>query len=192
MHTVTSADGTRIAYDRYGEGPAVILVNGALGYRKFKNFEQIATALSEHYTVINYDRRGRGASGEAGATSVQHEVDDIAALIAEVGGRASLCGFSSGGALALRAAAAGVGVEKLVLYEVPFKTDPNAKYPADDYGARLEPVVASGEPHGGGEGVHAQRRRASRPDGRADDADADVQAVRVQRPYADVRLRGAR
>ncbi len=145
MHTVTSADGTRIAYDRYGEGPAVILVNGALGYRKFKNFEQIATALSEHYTVINYDRRGRGASGEAGATSVQHEVDDIAALIAEVGGRASLCGFSSGGALALRAAAAGVGVEKLVLYEVPFKTDPNAKYPADDYGARLEPVVASGD-----------------------------------------------
>jgi hypothetical protein len=60
MDTVTSADGTPIAYDRYGEGPAVILVSGALGYRKFKKFEQIATALSEHCTVINYDRRGRG------------------------------------------------------------------------------------------------------------------------------------
>src|SRR5947199_119733 len=66
MYTVTSADGTRIAYDRYGEGPAVILVSGALGYRKFKKFEQIATALSEHCTVINYDRRGRGDCDDAG------------------------------------------------------------------------------------------------------------------------------
>jgi pimeloyl-ACP methyl ester carboxylesterase len=136
MYTVTSADGTRIAYDRYGDGPALILVGGAMGYRKFKKFEQIATALSEHCTVINYDRRGRGDSGEAGAVSVQHEVDDIAALIEAVGGRASLWGWSSGGAVALRAAAAGVGVEKLVVYETPFKTDPDAKYPADDYGAR--------------------------------------------------------
>ena len=146
MYTVTSADGTRIAYDRYGEGPAVILVSGALGYRKFKKFEQIATALSEHCTVINYDRRGRGDSGEAGPVSVQHEVDDIAALIQAAGGRASLWGWSSGGALALRAAAAGVGVQRLVVYETPFKTDPEAKYPADDYGARLEQIVAEGNP----------------------------------------------
>jgi pimeloyl-ACP methyl ester carboxylesterase len=146
MDTVTSADGTPIAYDRYGDGPALILVGGALGYRKFKKFEQIATAMSEHCTVINYDRRGRGDSGEAGAVSVQHEVDDIAALIEAVGGRASLWGWSSGGAVALRAAAAGVGVEKLVVYETPFKTDPDAKYPADDYGARLEQIVAEGNP----------------------------------------------
>ena len=66
MYTVTSADGTRIAYDRYEEGPAVILVNGALGYRKFKTMEQIAAALSEHCTVINFDRRGRGDSGPEG------------------------------------------------------------------------------------------------------------------------------
>lgn len=146
MYTVTSADGTRIAYDRYGEGPAVILVAGALGYRKFKKFEQIATALSEHCTVINYDRRGRGDSGEAGPVSVQHEVDDIAALIDAVGGRASLWGWSSGGAVALRTAAADMGVEKLVVYETPFKTDPDAKYPADDYGARLEQIIAEGNP----------------------------------------------
>ncbi len=145
MHTVSSADGTQIAYDRYGEGPVVILVNGAMGYRKFKKFEQIAQVLSEHCTVINYDRRGRGDSGEAGAASVEHEVDDLQALIAEAGGRASLWGWSSGGALALRAAAADIGVEKLVVYETPFKTDPEAKYPADDYGARLEQVVASGD-----------------------------------------------
>jgi pimeloyl-ACP methyl ester carboxylesterase len=146
MYTVTSADGTRIAYDRYGEGPALILVNGAMGYRKFKKFEQIATSLSEHCTVINYDRRGRGDSGPAGPVSVQHEVDDVAALIEVVGGRASLWGWSSGGAVALRAAAADVGVEKLVVYETPFKTDPDAKYPAEDYGVRLEQVVAEGDP----------------------------------------------
>jgi len=146
MRTVTSADGTQIAYDRCGEGPAVILVSGALGYRRFTKFEQIATALSEHCTVINYDRRARGDSGPAGAVSVQHEVDDIAALIDAVGGRASLWGWSSGGAVALRAAAADVGVEKLVVYETPFKTDPDAKYPADDYGARLKQIVAEGNP----------------------------------------------
>jgi alpha/beta hydrolase family protein len=106
MHTVTSPDGTQIAYDRYGEGPAVILISGALGYRKFKRFEQIATALSEHCTVINYDRRGHGDSGGAGTVSVQHGMDYIAALIAALGGRESLCGWSSGGAVALRAAAA--------------------------------------------------------------------------------------
>lgn len=145
MHTVTSADGTRIAYDRYGEGPAVILVGGAMSYRKFKKFEQIATALSEHCTVINYDRRGRGDSGEAGPVSVQHEVDDVAALIDAVGGRASVWGWSSGGAVALRAAAADIGVEKLIVYETPFKTDPAAKYPADDYGPRLEQIVAEGD-----------------------------------------------
>jgi pimeloyl-ACP methyl ester carboxylesterase len=143
METVTSSDGTQIAYDRYGEGPAVILVNGALGYRKFKTMEQIATALSEHCTVINYDRRGRGDSGPAGPASVEREVDDLAALIDAVGGRASLMGYSSGSAVALRAAAAGIGVEKLVLYETPFKTDPDAKFPRDDYAARLEPLIAA-------------------------------------------------
>jgi pimeloyl-ACP methyl ester carboxylesterase len=147
MQTVISADGTRIAYDRYGQGPALILVSGAMSYRKFKKFEQIATGLSEHCTVINYDRRGRGDSGPAGPVSVQHEVDDIAALIDAVGGRASLFGWSSGGAVALRAAAADVGVERLVLYETPFKTDPEAKYPTDDYGARLDEIVAEGDPN---------------------------------------------
>lgn len=143
MHTVTSADGTRIAYDRYGEGPVVILVNGALGYRKFKTMEHIATAVSEHCTVINYDRRGRGDSGPAGPASVEREVEDLAALVEVAGGRASLWGYSSGSALALRAAAAELPIEKLVLYEAPFKTDPTAKFPRDDYAARLEPLIAA-------------------------------------------------
>jgi pimeloyl-ACP methyl ester carboxylesterase len=146
MHVVSSADGTRIAYDQYGEGPAVILVGGALAYRKFKKFEQISQLLAERQlTVINYDRRGRGDSGEAGPASVEREVEDIAALIDTVGGRASLWGWSSGGAVALRAAAADIGVEQLSVYEPPFKTDPAAKYPAEDYGARLREIVASGD-----------------------------------------------
>lgn len=121
----------------------MILVNGALGYRKFKTMEQIATALSEHCTVINYDRRRRGDSGAAGPASVQREVEDLAALTDAVGGRASLWGYSSGSAVALRAAAAGLPVDSLVLYEVRFKTDPTAKFPRDDYGARLEPLIAA-------------------------------------------------
>jgi len=143
MYTVTSADGTRIAYDRSGEGPAVILVNGALGYRKFKTMEEIAAALSEYCTVINYDRRGRGDSGPAGSASVQREIEDLAALIEAAGGRASLWGYSSGSAVALRATAAALPVERLMLYEIPFKTDPTAKFPRDDYAARLEPLIAA-------------------------------------------------
>src|SRR4051812_50106993 len=119
MYTVTSADGTRIAYDRYGEGPTLILVGGAMGYRKFKKFEQIATALSEHGTVINYDRRGRGDSGEAGPVSVQREVDDIAALIEAVGGRAAFWGWASGGAGAPRAPAARGGGGEAAGYQTP-------------------------------------------------------------------------
>jgi pimeloyl-ACP methyl ester carboxylesterase len=103
--------------------------------------EHIATALSEHCTVINYDRRGRGDSGPAGPASVQREVEDLAALIDGAGGHASLWGYSSGSALALRAAAADLAVEKLVLYEAPFKTDPTAKFPRDDYAARLKPLI---------------------------------------------------
>ena len=145
MHTVTSADGTRIAYDRYGDGPPLILIIGAMGQRKFKKFEQIAHALSDRFTVINYDRRGRGDSGPAGPVSVPHEVQDLSALIEAAGGRASLWGWSSGGALALRAAAADIGVERLAIYEAPFKTDPTAPYPADDYGASLERIVEGGD-----------------------------------------------
>jgi pimeloyl-ACP methyl ester carboxylesterase len=145
MQTVASADGTTLAYDRCGHGPAVILVAGALGYRSFKDARQTAAALSEHCTAINYDRRGRGDSGPAGTVSLEHEIEDIAALIDAVGGSASLCGFSSGAALALRAAAAGIGVETVIAYEPPFKTDPAAIHPLDDYGSTLDEIVATGD-----------------------------------------------
>lgn len=173
MYTVRSADGTGIAYDRSGEGPAVILVSGAMGYRRFKKFEQIATALSEHCTVINYDRRGRGDSGPAGAVCVQHEVDDIAALIDAVGGRASLCRWSSGGAVALRAAAADIGVERLVLRGA-IQDRSRRQVPGRRLRCAPRTDRRRGQSDARSQALHAQRHRDARRACGRDDADADV------------------
>jgi pimeloyl-ACP methyl ester carboxylesterase len=148
MQTVTSKDGSRIAYDRHGSGPTVILVGGALGYRKFKKMEELAKLLAERCTVINYDRRGRGDSTEVKPFALEREIEDIQALIEAEGGSASLWGWSSGGALALRAAGAGIGVERLSVYEVPFVVTPGAKRPTPDYGERLAELVAAGDRSG--------------------------------------------
>jgi pimeloyl-ACP methyl ester carboxylesterase len=148
MKTVTSKDGSRIAYDRYGSGPVVILVAGALGYRKFRQMEELATLLAPRCTVINYDRRGRGDSTEVKPFALEREIEDIEALIDAAGGSASLWGWSSGGALALRAAAAGLRVERLSVYEVPFMVTPAAKRPTPDYEQRLGELVAAGDRSG--------------------------------------------
>jgi pimeloyl-ACP methyl ester carboxylesterase len=124
VQTVTSKDGSRIAYDRLGSGPAVILVGGARSYRKYKKMEELAKLLAERCTVINYDRRGRGDSTDVKPFAVEREIEDIAALIEAEGGSASLWGWSSGGALALRAASAGAVVERVSVFEVPFMSPP--------------------------------------------------------------------
>lgn len=110
--------------------------------------EELAALLSERYTVINYDRRGRGDSGETKPFALEREIEDIAALIDAAGGRASLWGWSSGGALALRAAGAGIGVERLAVYEAPFMVDPKGKLPTPDYAERLDELVAAGDRSG--------------------------------------------
>ncbi len=124
MNQVHSADGTPIAYETTGNGAALILVSGALGvYSRpvHPGFNQMAELLSPYFTVVNYDRRGRGESGDIQAYAVQREIEDIEALINAVGGSAYLYGVSSGGALTLEAAAALPGkVTKLVIYEVPY------------------------------------------------------------------------
>ena len=148
MEAVRSKDGTTIAYDRTGDGPAVILVGGALSQRKAKPLVRLARLLSAGCTVVNYDRRGRGASNEASPFAVEREIEDLAALIDAVGGRASLWGWSSGGALALRAAQAKIGVERLSVYEVPFTVDAAGKVPPADYGTRLDELVAAGDRSG--------------------------------------------
>ena len=148
MQAAISKDGSRIAYDRHGSGPTVILVGGALGYRKFGKMQELAKLLADRCTVINYDRRGRGDSTEVTPFAVEREIEDIAALIEAEGGAASLWGWSSGGALALRAAGAGIGVERLSVYEVPFMVTPGLKRPTRDYGERLDALVAAGDRSG--------------------------------------------
>ena len=143
MHTVVSKDGTKIAYDRYGDGPPIILIIGALGQRKLKQLGQLAELLAGTFTVVNYDRRGRGDSGDTQPYALQREIEDLAALIDAVGGSASLWGWSSGGALALRAAAAGIGVERVAVYEPPFIVDREGHVPPPGYEARLRQLLAA-------------------------------------------------
>ena len=124
---VTSRDGTRIAYDRLGQGPAVIQVAGALGYRAHPIMAGLASALATHFTVFNYDRRGRGDSGDTPPYSVDREIEDIEALIQEAGGSAYLYGLSSGGVLALAAAnELTTKVTNLALYEPHRRRGPSA------------------------------------------------------------------
>jgi pimeloyl-ACP methyl ester carboxylesterase len=113
-----SRDGTSIAYELLGEGDPLIVIGGALQGRV--TYLQTAQALARDFAVVNYDRRGRGDSGDTAPHSVECEVEDIAALVDEVGGRASVYGHSSGAVLALHAAARGLPIDRLVLHEPPF------------------------------------------------------------------------
>lgn len=124
MPTVTSLDGTTIAFDSLGAGPALILIDGATCYRDAGPMRPLAELLADAFTVFVYDRRGRGASGDTRPFAVDREIDDIAALIQSAGGRAALFGMSSGGALAIAAAAGlGASVTELAVYEVPVSID---------------------------------------------------------------------
>ena len=120
MMQAISKDGTVIAYERSGKGPALILVDGATCSRDFGPMPKLAPLLAPHFTVYVYDRRGRGQSGDTLPYSKEREVEDIAALIQEAGGSAFLVGLSSGGALALEAAAAGLDIKKVIVYEPPY------------------------------------------------------------------------
>jgi pimeloyl-ACP methyl ester carboxylesterase len=140
--SVTSADGTSIAYDKVGSGPAVILIGGAFQYRSFDpRTTEIAAALSDRFTVFHYDRRGRGDSGDTQPYAVGREVEDIAALIEAAGVRACLYGMSSGAALALDAVAAGLDVPKIAVYEAPFLVEGDRAVGAD-YLERLDELLA--------------------------------------------------
>ncbi|MFD0431943.1 alpha/beta fold hydrolase [Streptomyces zhihengii] len=121
MNQVISADGTAIAYEQQGSGPAVVLVGGAFMARG--DSAALAGLLAEHLTVITYDRRGRGDSGDSPDYDVQREVEDLDALIERAGGEAMVFGMSSGAVLSLEAAARGSAVSRLALYEPPFITD---------------------------------------------------------------------
>ena len=147
MKQVRSADGTTIAYDQMGNGPAVILVDGALGYRAFGFMAQLATELSPPFTVITYDRRGRGESTDTQPFALEREIEDIEALIQEAGVEAYLYGISSGAALALEATIKlGHKVKKLALYEAPYDSDDARKAAFRTYRRQIEEVLAAGRP----------------------------------------------
>lgn len=122
---VTSADGTPIAYDLLGSGSVVIVVGGATCDRV--KMAGVATELSRHHAVVNYDRRGRGESGDTAPYAVGREVEDLAALIADVGGSAAVYGHSSGAGLVLHALAAGLPVTRAVLHEPPYGSEDMAE-----------------------------------------------------------------
>jgi pimeloyl-ACP methyl ester carboxylesterase len=141
METARSRDGTRIAFDRRGEGPPVILVGGAFSYRAFGKMVELAELLSARFTSVNYDRRGRGDSGDTAPYEVQREIEDLEAVIEAVGGSASVWGWSSGGVLALRAAGRGLDIRRLAVYEPPFMVEPSELVPPPDFAARLQELV---------------------------------------------------
>src|SRR5882672_11756454 len=139
---VLSKDGTAIAFDRIGNGPPVILVDGALCYRGIGQSGQLAELLAQHFTVFTYDRRGRGSSGDTAPYAVEREVEDIAALLSEAGGAAFVWGTSSGAVLALEAANRLSGIKKLALYEAPFIVD-DTRPTTEDGWDRISGAVAA-------------------------------------------------
>jgi pimeloyl-ACP methyl ester carboxylesterase len=143
MSHVTSKDGTRIGYERLGNGPALILIDGAMGSRAFGPMPKIAALLKEHFTVHLYDRRGRGDSGDTAPYAKAREVEDIEALIGAAGGSAFVVGVSSGAALALEAAAGGAGITKLAVYEPPFMVDDD-RHAHVNHERHLRALVAAG------------------------------------------------
>ncbi len=139
---VFSKDGTAIAFDRIGNGPPVILIDGALCYRGMGQSGQLAQLLAQHFTVFTYDRRGRGGSGDTAPYAAEREVEDIATLLSEAGGAAFVWGMSSGAVLALEAANRLSGIKKLALYEAPFIVD-NTRPTTEDDWDRISAAVAA-------------------------------------------------
>ena len=142
MNSVTSKDGTTIEFDRSGDGPTVILVCGGSTDRSANT--HLAALLASHFTVLNYDRRGRGDSGDTPPYAVQREVEDLEALLAEAGGSAFLYGTSSGAALALEAAASGLAITKLALWEPPFILENSRPRPPADTAKTYTELVSAG------------------------------------------------
>jgi len=140
MDTVTSRDGTTLAYDRLGDGPPVVLVSGGSVDRTSN--AGLAEQLADTHRVYNYDRRGRGDSGDTPPYAIEREVEDIAAVLEAAGGSAHLYGSSSGGGLAMHAAAAGLPVRRLALWEPPYNVNGRPDLPADTASVYRELVEA--------------------------------------------------
>ncbi len=143
MNHVISKDGTAIAFDRVGAGPTVVAVDGALCTRAFGATPKLVPVLSRHFTVITYDRRGRGDSGDTQPYAREREIEDLAAVLEAAGEPSYVVGFSSGAAIALDAAASGVPIRKLVAYEPPYMIDDPGRHA--DHESALRRMIAEGK-----------------------------------------------
>ncbi len=144
MKQVISKDGTTIVFDQSGQGPAVVLVDGAMCHRAFGPMGQLSALLEPHFTAIHYDRRGRGESGDTKPYALAREVEDIEALIDEAGGSALLFGTSSGACLALEATLKlGGKVKKLAMWEPPYNSAPDDRPAWKEYWTQLNKLVAA-------------------------------------------------
>ena len=144
MDIVISADATKIAYDRQGEGPTLILVDGAMQARASGSKPALARLLAAHFAVYCYDRRGRGDSGDNQPYAVGREIEDLAALIDAAGGTACLYGHSSGASLAMESAVAlGAQVSKLAMYEPPYNDGPAGRRAWGQYISQLTEALAA-------------------------------------------------
>jgi pimeloyl-ACP methyl ester carboxylesterase len=142
---VTSKDGTKIAYERQGSGPAVILVDGALCFSSFGPMPELSKLLANQFTVMTYDRRGRGSSEDKQPYAVRREVEDLEALIAAAGGSACLFGVSSGGSLVLETAISlGDKIKKIAVYEAPYDASEGARGAWKEYTRQLTDHLAAG------------------------------------------------
>jgi pimeloyl-ACP methyl ester carboxylesterase len=145
--TSRSRDGTGIAYSTTGDGPPLVLVDGALCHRGVGPNRKLAGRLADDFTVVTYDRRGRGESGDTTPSAVEREVEDIAAIVADVGGQARLYGISSGGALALEAARLLPDVvEAVAVYEIPYVVDDSRPPAPVDLADSIEQLITAGRP----------------------------------------------
>lgn len=142
VETTQSADGTTIALERSGEGEPLILVVGALSDRSAT--AALAPLLAQHFTVYEYDRRGRGASGDTPPYSLDREIEDLEALLAVAGGSGYVFGHSSGAVLALEATSRGLPITRLAVYEPPYMVDDTRSRPAADLAARVRHAISSG------------------------------------------------
>jgi len=166
METVRSADGTAIAYDQAGHGPLLIIVDGAMNTRSSGSKPQLVELLAARFTVLSYDRRGRGDSGDTQPYAAGREIEDIEAMIDQAGPAACLYGHSSGGCLALDAAAQlGPKVSKLAMYEAPYNDDPAFQQAWAQYLEQLASALAGNRR---GDAVAAFMRLVGMPAGQVE------------------------
>jgi pimeloyl-ACP methyl ester carboxylesterase len=146
MEKVISKDGTSIAFDRTGKGPALVLVDGAFCYREYGVTPELVPLLSDFFTVYSYDRRGRGESSDMEPYSVNNEVEDLNKIIVKTGEEPFICGFSSDAALIIKGIGKGIKVKKIALFEPPYVVvSPNDTAPPEDAEMKLANFVKQGK-----------------------------------------------